>query len=117
MQSWRITSKPLACGPSRWSIQAWARVRCVVRRVIAQRLTQSKSTVPHFYLTCDVTMDRLLALRHDVNAAAHHDRDGAAAEVLDHVVDTKEGFLAVRGMSSAHERCSREMRGGFTDPS
>ncbi|NDG04149.1 MAG: biotin/lipoyl-binding protein, partial [Alphaproteobacteria bacterium] len=34
-----------------------------VRKVIAQRLQQSKQTVPHFYLTIDCTIDELLDLR------------------------------------------------------
>jgi pyruvate dehydrogenase E2 component (dihydrolipoamide acetyltransferase) len=41
-----------------------------MRKTIAARLTQSKQTVPHFYLTADVTLDALLAVRQDVNAAA-----------------------------------------------
>jgi pyruvate dehydrogenase E2 component (dihydrolipoamide acetyltransferase) len=41
-----------------------------MRRVIAQRLTQSKSTVPHFYLTLDVRLDELLRARERINAAA-----------------------------------------------
>jgi pyruvate dehydrogenase E2 component (dihydrolipoamide acetyltransferase) len=39
-----------------------------MRRVIAERLTQSKSTVPHFYLSVDVRMDTLLAARERLNA-------------------------------------------------
>ncbi len=39
-----------------------------MRRVIAQRLAESKSTVPHFYLTAHVQVDRLLALREEINA-------------------------------------------------
>ena len=38
-----------------------------MRRAIAQRLTESKSTVPHFYVTAHVRADRLLALRQEVN--------------------------------------------------
>ena len=34
-----------------------------MRRVIAQRLTLSKQTVPHYTLTADVRLDALLALR------------------------------------------------------
>lgn len=41
-----------------------------MRKTIATRLTQSKQTVPHFYLTADVALDALLAVRKDVNAAA-----------------------------------------------
>ena len=39
-----------------------------MRSVIAKRLTESKSTVPHFYLDSDIRLDALLALRADVNA-------------------------------------------------
>lgn len=38
-----------------------------MRKVIAQRLTESKQTVPHFYLTIDVAIDELLALRKQIN--------------------------------------------------
>jgi len=41
-----------------------------MRRAIARRLTESKSTVPHFYLVADCRVDRLIALRKDVNEAA-----------------------------------------------
>ena len=41
-----------------------------MRRTIARRLAESKSTVPHFYLSVDCRMERLLALRAEINAAA-----------------------------------------------
>lgn len=41
-----------------------------MRRTIARRLSESKSTIPHFYLTVDCRMERLLALRAEVNAGA-----------------------------------------------
>ncbi|WP_426990926.1 pyruvate dehydrogenase complex dihydrolipoamide acetyltransferase [Cupriavidus sp. 30B13] len=41
-----------------------------MRRTIARRLGESKSTIPHFYLTADCRMERLLALRAEINAAA-----------------------------------------------
>ncbi|GGD93828.1 acetyltransferase component of pyruvate dehydrogenase complex [Tsuneonella deserti] len=40
-----------------------------VRKVIARRLTESKQTVPHYYLTIDVRLDPLLKLRAELNAA------------------------------------------------
>ncbi|WP_375285956.1 pyruvate dehydrogenase complex dihydrolipoamide acetyltransferase [Sphingomonas sp.] len=39
-----------------------------MRRTIARRLTESKQQVPHIYLTVDVQLDKLLALRTDLNA-------------------------------------------------
>ncbi len=41
-----------------------------MRRIIAQRLTQSKSTVPHFYLSLDVRLDEVLRARERINSAA-----------------------------------------------
>ncbi|MBU6166063.1 MAG: 2-oxo acid dehydrogenase subunit E2 [Alphaproteobacteria bacterium] len=38
-----------------------------MRRTIARRLTESKQQVPHFYLTVDVVLDPLLALRARLN--------------------------------------------------
>ena len=39
-----------------------------VRKTIARRLTESKQTVPHIYLTVDIRLDALLKLRGDLNA-------------------------------------------------
>ncbi|EXL01757.1 pyruvate dehydrogenase complex dihydrolipoamide acetyltransferase, partial [Aquamicrobium defluvii] len=41
-----------------------------MRRTIARRLVEAKSTVPHFYLTVDCELDALLALRKQLNDAA-----------------------------------------------
>src|SRR5262252_7891141 len=47
-----------------------------MRTTIATRLVQAKQTIPHFYLTADVEIGRLLTLREDANAAAPKDDDG-----------------------------------------
>ena len=39
-----------------------------MRRVIADRLTEAKQTIPHFYLRRDIKLDTLLKLRSGVNA-------------------------------------------------
>jgi len=44
-----------------------------VRKVIARRLTESKQTVPHYYLTMDIRLDPLLALRKELNASLEPD--------------------------------------------
>jgi pyruvate dehydrogenase E2 component (dihydrolipoamide acetyltransferase) len=41
-----------------------------MRKAIARRLTESTTTVPHFYLAADCRVDDLLELRRSVNAAA-----------------------------------------------
>lgn len=40
-----------------------------MRRAIARRLSESKSTVPHFYVTADCRMERLLEARTQMNEA------------------------------------------------
>jgi pyruvate dehydrogenase E2 component (dihydrolipoamide acetyltransferase) len=56
--------------PAALPADAWEEIpHASMRRVIAQRLTESKQQVPHFYLTIDCRMDKLLALRQEINAA------------------------------------------------
>ena len=50
-----------------------------MRKVIARRLTESKQTIPHFYVSVDVTLDHLLDLRERLNLAAPKDKDGKPA--------------------------------------
>jgi pyruvate dehydrogenase E2 component (dihydrolipoamide acetyltransferase) len=47
-----------------------------MRRTIAARLTESKQTVPHFYLSVTCRIDRLKAARERLNAAAPKDASG-----------------------------------------
>ena len=46
-----------------------------MRRTIAQRLTASVQTIPHFYLTIDCDIGKLLAAREEINTAAPKDKD------------------------------------------
>ncbi len=46
-----------------------------MRRTIAQRLTASVQTVPHFYLTMDCDIGKLLAAREEINAIAPKDKE------------------------------------------
>jgi pyruvate dehydrogenase E2 component (dihydrolipoamide acetyltransferase) len=47
-----------------------------MRRTIATRLIEAKQTVPHFYLTADIDIGRLMAFREEANAAAPKGADG-----------------------------------------
>jgi pyruvate dehydrogenase E2 component (dihydrolipoyllysine-residue acetyltransferase) len=47
-----------------------------MRKTIATRLVQAKQTIPHFYLTADVEIGRLITMREEANAAAAKDKDG-----------------------------------------
>ncbi|KAJ1797786.1 pyruvate dehydrogenase complex dihydrolipoamide acetyltransferase component (E2) [Coemansia sp. RSA 2399] len=42
-----------------------------MRKVIASRLTEAKSTVPHYYLTQNIAMDKVNKLRQSLNTAAN----------------------------------------------
>ena len=53
-----------------------------MRRTIAQRLTASVQTIPHFYETMDCDIGRLMAAREEINAAAPKDKDGQPAYKL-----------------------------------
>jgi pyruvate dehydrogenase E2 component (dihydrolipoamide acetyltransferase) len=50
-----------------------------MRKIIAQRLVQAKQTIPHFYLSLDCNIGKLLAAREEINAAAPKDKDGKPA--------------------------------------
>jgi pyruvate dehydrogenase E2 component (dihydrolipoamide acetyltransferase) len=53
-----------------------------MRKVIAQRLTASTQTIPHFYLTVDCNIGKLTAAREEINAQAPKDKDGKPAYKL-----------------------------------
>ncbi len=74
-----------------------------MRRTIAQRLTASMQTIPHFYLTMDCDIGKLVAAREEINAAAPKDKDGKPAyklSVNDFVI--KALALALQRMPDAN---------------
>ena len=74
-----------------------------MRKAIASRLTLSKQTVPHFYLTVDCFIDRLLQARKAINAEAPTDEDGKPAwklSVNDFVI--KAWALALKKVPEAN---------------
>ncbi len=74
-----------------------------MRRTIAQRLTASVQTVPHFYVTVDCNIGRLMAAREEINAAAPKDQDSNPAykiSVNDFVI--KALALALQRVSDAN---------------
>ena len=61
-----------------------------MRKTIARRLTESKQTVPHFYLTVDCEIDELLRVRKELNDRAP---DGVKVSVNDFVIKSLAGAL------------------------
>ena len=73
-----------------------------MRRVIARRLTESKQTVPHFYLTIDCEIDALLKIRSELNAKS----DAYRISVNDFVI--RAAALALRQVPAANASWSDE---------
>ena len=68
-----------------------------MRKVIARRLLESKQTIPHFYLTVDCEIDRLLAMRKELN-----DRDGADYKISVNDFVIRAAALALRKTPDAN---------------
>src|SRR3954468_5091695 len=82
----RVVSPPPATGASAEQVKALYRDVPFeevpldgMRKTIAARLMQAKQTIPHFYLTADVDVGRVLALREEANRAAPKDKEGRPA--------------------------------------
>ncbi len=72
-----------------------------MRRVIARRLAEAKQTVPHFYLTMDIALDKLLALRADLNARSAKEGPGAFKLSVNDLV-IKAAAVALRRIPGAN---------------
>jgi pyruvate dehydrogenase E2 component (dihydrolipoamide acetyltransferase) len=65
-----------------------------MRRTIGARLTQSKQEIPHYYLTVDINMDRVLKLREVFNKSLTEKDKSAKLSVNDFVVKAVSCALA-----------------------
>jgi pyruvate dehydrogenase E2 component (dihydrolipoamide acetyltransferase) len=75
----------------------------MMRKVIAERLSESKQTVPHFYMTVDCEIDELLRARRAINERAP---EGVRVSVNDFVI--KALALALRETPDANASWSDE---------
>ncbi|MGA8382533.1 MAG: pyruvate dehydrogenase complex dihydrolipoamide acetyltransferase [Stellaceae bacterium] len=73
-----------------------------MRRVIARRLTESKQTVPHFYLTSDCEIDALLKVRTELNRKS----DAYRISLNDFVI--RAAAIALRQVPAANASWSDE---------
>ncbi|GAN53356.1 pyruvate dehydrogenase complex dihydrolipoamide acetyltransferase [Tanticharoenia sakaeratensis] len=74
-----------------------------MRKVIARRLSESKQTVPHFYVSVDIELDALLALRQRLNGASPSEGDGQfKLSVNDMLI--KAAALALRQVPKVNAR-------------
>lgn len=80
-----------------------------IRKVIARRLLESKQTVPHFYLSCELNISKLQELRAALNEAAEHDASGNPAykvSVNDLII--KATAMALKKVPSANSSWTDE---------
>ncbi|HBC53705.1 MAG TPA: pyruvate dehydrogenase complex dihydrolipoamide acetyltransferase [Alphaproteobacteria bacterium] len=73
-----------------------------MRKTIARRITQSKQTIPHFYLTIDCALDALLALRRDLNDRAARDQEKPAYKLSVNDFIVRASALALRRTPDAN---------------
>jgi pyruvate dehydrogenase E2 component (dihydrolipoamide acetyltransferase) len=83
------SGRPMATGPSAQKIKAlyapdsYEEVPLdAMRRTIATRLTEATQTIPHFYLSTDVAIERLGEVREEANRSAVKPAEGEAARKL-----------------------------------
>ncbi|MDB2521523.1 pyruvate dehydrogenase complex dihydrolipoamide acetyltransferase [Planktomarina temperata] len=100
-----MAAAPAASLPSSASVEALYQGRSYktvpldgMRRVIADRLTEAKQTIPHFYLRRDIQLDTLLKLRSEVNAGL--EARGVKLSVNDFII--KACAMALQSIPAAN---------------
>ena len=69
-----LKSKPnLALGVNRNPQEFTTVKNSNIRKVIARRLLESKQNIPHFYLSCELNIDKMLEVRASMNSVADID--------------------------------------------
>src|SRR5690348_12093285 len=79
-----------------------------VRKTIARRLQESKQFVPHFYLTVDCEIDKLLALREQANAGSPKEGAPGAYKLSVNDFMIKAYALALKAVPKANASWSDE---------
>ncbi|MBC7905845.1 MAG: pyruvate dehydrogenase complex dihydrolipoamide acetyltransferase [Rhodospirillaceae bacterium] len=80
-----------------------------MRKVIAKRLTEAKSTIPHFYLSIDCEVDALLKVRSELNGRS----DAYKLSVNDFVI--RAVALALKKVPAANASWGEEAIKRYTD--
>ena len=79
-----------------------------IRKIIAKRLVEAKTTIPHFYLTLDCDIDALLDLRRQINAAAPQTDGNPAYKVSVNDMVIKALALALIAVPAANATWTSE---------
>jgi pyruvate dehydrogenase E2 component (dihydrolipoamide acetyltransferase) len=80
-----------------------------MRKIIARRLTEAKSTIPHFYLSIDCEVDALLKVRGELNGRS----DAYKLSVNDFVI--RAVALALKKVPAANASWGEEAIKRYTD--
>ena len=81
-----------------------------IRKVIARRLTEAKSTIPHFYVSMDVEIDALIKLMNELNAKSPKEGPGAYLITINDLV-IKAAAATLRRMPDGQRRLDRRRDG------
>ena len=76
-----------------------------IKKITAQRLLESKQTIPHYYLTIDCKVDKLIALRKQLNDALASGQGGKLS--LNDFVIKASALVRFRSCSE-WKNCQRE---------
>lgn len=73
-----------------------------MRRTIAKRLTESKSTIPHYYLSSEINLDALLKVRERLNGILSTGSAGGATKISINDFVVKASALACQRVPEAN---------------
>jgi pyruvate dehydrogenase E2 component (dihydrolipoamide acetyltransferase) len=80
-----------------------------IRKIIAKRLVESKQNIPHFYLSCDLNISKLLDLRATINQEAIlHNQENPAYKISLNDFIIKACALALKKVPAANSAWSEE---------
>ena len=85
-----------------------------IRKVIARRLTEAKSTIPHFYVSMDVEIDALIKLMNDLNAKSPKDGPDAYLITINDLV-IKASAVTLRRVPTVNAAWTDEGMALFDD--
>ncbi len=105
-----LKSKPnLALGVNRNPQEFTAIKNSNIRKVIARRLLESKQTVPHFYLSCELNIDKMLEMRASMNSVANIDgNEKPAYKISVNDLIIKASAMALNKVPNANSSWSDE---------
>jgi hypothetical protein len=108
--------RPLQGPPTTWCCKLFAEGSYEgphdgMRKTIAKRLSESKQTIPHFYVSVDCQLDALLKLRGELNKAAPRKDDKPAYKLSVNDMVIKALALALRDVPDANVSWTDERHG------